>query len=75
MFFFCQNVFAGQKKPAKIIWKKIVSLHGNIKRTQFDQKSSRPPEEGGFELLQTHRQTSRQTDKHGDTMTESDQRG
>ena len=34
----------------------------NISVTPFNQLSPRPPEEGCFELSQTHRHTDRQTD-------------
>ena len=52
-------------KPKKILpkslkqKKKIVSSHGFIRRTQFDQRSPRPPEDG---VLNCHRHTHTQTD-------------
>ena len=61
-FKFGQNVFVGPKKKIQNHQNgkktKIVSSHGNMRRTQFDQKSPRPPEEG---VSQRHRQTNRQT--------------
>ena len=51
---------------------KNVPLHANISDTPFDQKFPRPPEEG---VLNCHRQTNKQTDRHTyghrDSMTES----
>ena len=47
---------------------KIVSLHANISDTPFDQRSPRPTKEV---VLNCHRQT----DRHGDSMTESAQLG
>ena len=46
--------------------KKNVSLHGNIMRTKFDQKSLRPPEEG---VLNCHRHTDRHMGRHTDIAT------
>ena len=40
--------------------------------TPSDQSSPRPPEEG---ILNRHRQTDRQTDRHGNSMTELTQWG
>ena len=47
-----------------------MSSQANISNTPFDQRSQRPPEVG---VSQRHRQTHKQTDKHGDSMTESAQ--
>ena len=49
---------------------KIVSSHGNISDTPYDERSPRPPEKG---VLNCHRQTHRQTDGHRDSMTEQAQ--
>ena len=51
---------------------KIVSSQTNIRNAIFDQRSTRPPEVG---VSRWHRQTHRQTDGHGDSMTNSAQWG
>ena len=68
IIFFGQNALIGPKKnPAKVTEKKkIVSLHGNIRRTRFDQKSPQSLEEG---VLNGHRHTDTQTDRHTDRRT------
>ena len=48
----------------------MLSLHSNIRRMRFDQRSPRPPEEG---VLMGHRHTDRHTGGHGDSMSESAQ--
>ena len=45
---------------------KIVSMHGNIRRTGFDQKSPQPPEES---VLNCHRHIDRHTDRQMDIAT------
>ena len=45
-----------------------MSSQANIKNTPFDQMSPQPLEEA---VLNYHMQTHRQTDGHGDSMTES----
>ena len=51
-----------------------MSSHGNMRRTQFDQKSPRPPEEG---VSRRHRHidihTDIHTDGHRNSMDESAQ--
>ena len=49
---------------------KIVYLQANIRQTFFDQRSPQQPELG---VLRWRRQTDKQTDGHGDSMTESSQ--
>ena len=49
-----------------------MSSHANISDTPLDQRSPRPPKEG---VLNSHGHTDRQTDGHGDSMTELAQWG
>ena len=68
MFFFGEFLFAVPER--KFVQnkekKKIVSSHGHIRWTQFDQKSPGPLEEG---VLRRHKQTHRQTDIQTDIET------
>ena len=56
----------------KFRWGKIVFFEGGglWSDTTSDQRSPQPPEEG---VLNCHKPTHRQTDGHGDSMTESAQ--